>query len=164
MTKDLTGAYAEWCFARNNTIEFIKGMDEMNLVTPLKRPELDTFKKHVLEMIDVQEAYSNAIVTGKMSFATLKGNDEFTEEVSTEELLKRLELTDKKMKERLENAAFDFQIECDGENKTLSSHLCALVSHEMFHIGQWIGFCYAQDIKIPSYLVDMWGLSVQNKE
>lgn len=162
MTKDLSGVYNEWKFVRSNTISFIKDLGEDGINTKLNRPELDTFKKHFLEMIDVQEAYSLAIRTGKMSFEYVRNNDDFKEDISNVELLKNVATVDKKMKSRLEKSSYDIQIEWEEGPRTLQSHISALISHEMFHIGQLVGFCYAQNIKIPDYIAMMWGLSNQN--
>lgn len=161
LTKELSGVYKEWSFARSNTIAFVKEL-QGKINKKLNRPELDTIKKHILEMLDVQEAYSEAIETKVMSFASLKENDEFNDEVSIQELLDKINEVDNQMKTRIENAPFDTEILWDGERRTLSSHIAALISHEMFHIGQFVGFCYAQNIQLPKYIVEMWGLSEQN--
>lgn len=161
MTKELSGVYSEWKFLRSNTIEMIKEFGDEKMDILLSRPELNSFKKHFLEMINVQESYSNAILSKEMTFDDIKGNDDFIDEVSSEELLSRIEHTDRVMKERLENAAHDLVIEYEDGPKTLTSHLCALNSHEIFHIGQLVGFCYAQNIEIPKYVVEAWALSEQ---
>ena len=161
MTKELSGVYSEWKFLRNNTKEMIKDFGDDKINISLSRPELNSFKKHFLEMINVQESYSNAILTGKMTFADIRDNDDYEEEISSEGLLEKIEYTDKIMKERLENAVHDLLIEYEDGPKTLASHLCALNSHEIFHIGQLVGFCYAQNIEIPKYIVETWALSTQ---
>lgn len=162
MTKELSGVFKEWVFTRSNTIAFIRDLKDEGLNTKLNRPELDTFKKHFLEMINVQEAYSMAIKTGTMSFEEVRGNDEFTENITMDELLASIEKVDEDMKEYLEKSVFDAEIHWEDEKKTLTSHLAALISHEMFHLGQLVAFCYVQNIKLPKYIVMLWGLSAQD--
>lgn len=161
MTKELSGVYSEWEFLRRNTIEMIKELGDEKMDICLSRPELNSFKKHFLEMINVQESYSNAIITGNMTFVDIKENNDFNDEISSEELLSKIEHVDRIMKERLKNASHDLIIKYEDGPKTLVSHLCALNSHEIFHIGQIVGFCYAQNIEIPKYIVKAWALSAQ---
>lgn len=162
MTKEIAGAVEEWKFARKNTIEFIKGLGNNQLSEKLSRPGLDTFCKHFQEMINVQEAYINGIKSGEMAFDNIGENDSFNGKASVEELIKRMEEIDNELEQVIAESDCNLEIKWEwGERKTVTNHLCALSTHELFHIGQLVGFCYASNIKIPQAIVELWALSPQ---
>ena len=157
MTKELESALLEWHFARKNTIAFINGLDEIGLKMKLPRPGLDTFCKHIEEMIDVQKCYLNAIDQGKISFNQCK--DKYDGNSTKEDLLRQVVILDEKLNNMVANSDPSLEIDWGDEFKTLSSHLYALASHEIFHIGQWVSFCYSLDLRIPDEIVKNWALT-----
>ncbi|MDF2519379.1 MAG: hypothetical protein K0R84_7 [Clostridia bacterium] len=162
MTKEITGALKEWQFARLNTIEFIKSIGNEGLREELPRLGLDTFCKHFQEMINVQQAYVDAIRTGVMSFENVQENDAFDGNASVEELINEMETLDSELEQLIADTDYSFEIIWDeGERKTISNHLCALSTHEIFHIGQLVGFCYACGFNLPEAIIEFWGLSPQ---
>lgn len=162
MTKGIKAILGEWEFARMCTKDFLQSLNDENLKKKLIRPELDTFIKHFEEMINVQEAYVNAIKNGKMTFNTMLGNDEFVGKKTREQLIKEMDQLDEELKKAVENIQDDFEVEWEGESKTIASHICALCTHELFHIGQLVAFCYVEGIKIPGDIMESWALSKQD--
>jgi uncharacterized damage-inducible protein DinB len=162
MTKEIAGAIKEWQFSRMNTIEFIKSLGNEGLKIVLPRPGLNTFGKHFQEMINVQKAYMNAIKTGKMSFDIIDDNNSFDGDTCAEDLINEMEQLDNQLEQLISETEYSLEIGWDGgEKKTIPNHLCALSTHEIFHVGQLVGFCYSGNIKIPQTIMDSWALSPQ---
>ena len=155
MTKEIDYMLEEWKFSRQNTVELINALGDNGLKMDLPRPILNTFCKHFQEMISIQKSYSNAIKNGVMCFE----EEEFDGKSSCAELIATMNEIDKEMQENLRETAFWCEIDWgEGEKKTVSSHLCALATHEIFHIGQLVAFCYVKNIKLPDFLLDNWAL------
>ena len=45
-----------------------------------------------------------------------------------------------------------------GNKHNIHQHICAMISHEMMHIGQVVAFCYAVGITIPDDIVETMAL------
>ena len=82
----------DWNFIRGNTISFIESLSDEQLKSAFPRPGLDSFLKHFQEMCDVQEAYLDACETGEMAFEKVKENDEYSNEATRENILKKMKL------------------------------------------------------------------------
>lgn len=161
MTKEIDLILNEWKFSRKNTIEFIRTLGDEGLKKKLSRPALDTFCKHFQEMISVQKVYADAIKTGVMSFDEM--SEDYDGLVSADELITQMNNLDNEMIESIRQSAFSSEIKWeDGERKNISSHLCALSTHEIFHVGQLVAFCYVEGMELPKYVVDNWALPVQD--
>ena len=155
MNKENDCALIEWEFARKNTIEFINYLSEEELDLELPRKGLNTFRKHFQEMLAVQEAYIDGIKTGKMEFNI--ADDKYYSINSKEELIKKLTIIDIEMKNVIANKKFNYEVIWgDGEFKTIASHMCALTTHEIFHIGQLVAFLFVLKLPIPEHLADVW--------
>jgi len=160
MTKEIDCALQEWEFARSNSVEFIKTLGNDGLKIKLPRPELDVFCKHFQEMISIQKLYINAIKVGEMLFDDM--DEEFDGQATTDDLIKSMNELDEDLKRAISETDYSLEIKWDGgEIKTISSHLCALSTHEIFHIGQLVAFCYVAGIKLPQEIVTNWALSPQ---
>ncbi|WP_305139866.1 DinB family protein [Thomasclavelia cocleata] len=160
MNKENACALVEWEFARENTIEIIKNLGNEGLNIELPRPGLNTFKKHFQEMMAIEESYINGIKTGKMTFCS---NEEKYENLNTvQELLDNMKILDNELKTVMSNTDFNYEIKWEyGEIKTVASHLCALSTHELFHIGQMVAFMYVLNLSIPPFLIENWSLPIQ---
>lgn len=156
MTKDLEFILSEWRDLRSNTKEILKTLKMDKLTFSLPRPELDTFIKHFEEMLDVQSCYINAINTKIMSFDSM--HDCYSGMSSVEEILNKMDDLDGKLEKNVAESRFNIEIDWFGDYKTVASHLCALVSHESFHLGQIIAFCYVCKIQIPDQIIEDWAL------
>ena len=158
MTKELEGILSEWKFCRNNTIEFIKSFSDAILDMKLPRSGLDTFRKHFVEMANVQEAYIRGIETTQMSFG--ETSESIAEDCPVTSILQHMQQLDDRMLEALNQIDDNRQINWFGEKKTLYGHVCALCTHEILHIGQIIAFCYTLDVPIPNSVAQDWDLPV----
>lgn len=156
MTKDLEFILSEWKDLRNNTKEVLKTLKLDELTHSLPRPELNTFMKHFEEMIDVQSCYINAINTKNMTFDSMQ--DCYSGTSSVEEIINKMDTLDENLEKNIAESKFNLEIEWFGDYKTVASHLCALVSHESFHLGQIIAFCYVCKIQIPNQIIEDWAL------
>lgn len=165
MIKEIEFALEEWKLARNNTIELIRDLNDEGLHIELPRPYLDTFGKHFQEMIDVERAYVLGIETGDMSFESTC--EEFDDDDSCDELLSLMSKLDEEMVNIISRKDYLSIINWFGDTKTISSHLCALTTHEVFHQGQIVAFYYVLGRKIPEKVAEDWALpqiSSQNRE
>lgn len=156
MPKELDAILCEWKFCRNNTIDFIHGINDGELDMKLPRRGLDTFRKHFIEMLNVQEAYIRGIETEKMSFEDTA--ESLSLDSSVETILRRIEVLENRMLEVISHADENCQIDWFGEKKTLCGHLCALCTHEAMHIGQMVAFSYVKNVPIPHGVVQDWDL------
>ncbi|MDR0643440.1 MAG: DinB family protein [Treponema sp.] len=149
----------DWNFIRGNTIAFIESLSDEQLQSTFPRPGLNSFFKHFQEMCDVQEAYLDACEIGNMSFEKVKGNDEYSNDIVREDILKRIKVQDKRV-ETLLCEKSDVGIVWDGnDTKTISAQIRNLCMHEALHIGQLIAFSYVLGIKIPESVIEDWALS-----
>lgn len=163
MNKENECALVEWEFARQNTIEIIKNLGDDGLNIKLPRPGLNTFKKHFQEMMAIQESYITGIQNGRMSFDT--DEEKYCNVNSVQEFLDTMNKLDDELKAVISNTDFNHEIKWEfGEIKTVASHLCALSTHEVFHIGQLIAFMYVLNIPIPSFLIENWALPTSDED
>ena len=162
-TAPLETLLGDWEEARRNSLEFIRSLGDEGLAMSLPRPGLDTFCKHFQEMIEVEEVYVNGIKQGSMNFDAMHENDGFPGKESAESLISRMEKVDAELRKAVlaapENASVLWS---EDESTSVGSMLVNLVSHEIFHIGQLVAFCYTTGVKLPENIVASWSLSSQN--
>lgn len=72
---------------------------------------------------------------------------------SAEELVQKMKKLDIELKKQLESLVGEECISWFGEKKDIHEHLCAMIDHEMMHVGQIVAFCYAVGIVIPEQVV-----------
>lgn len=162
-TKYIDVLLQDWADARWNTTEFIKGLGDEGLNAKLPRPGLDTFCKHFQEMIDAEEAYTKAIKRGRVVFDDMGGNDDYPGDEGAESLLSRMKKADTALQKAARSALDGTEVDWPGLGpKTVHSLIVNLVSHEMFHVGQLVAFCYATGVRLPEALVGSWFLSPQD--
>lgn len=156
----LENLLSDWGDVRWNTTEFVKALGDKGLKKKLPRAGLNTFCKHFQEMIEAEEAYVKAIKLGTMNFDDMRGNDDYPGDESAEDLLARMKKVDAALRSAVRSAPEGASIEWPGLGpKTVGSLLVNLVSHEMFHVGQLIAFCYATGVALPESLASAWFLS-----
>lgn len=149
----------DWNFIRGNTISFIESLSDEQLKSAFPRPGLDSFLKHFQEMCDVQEAYLDACETGEMAFEKVKENDEYSNEATRENILKKMKLQDERVEALLIEKPDAEIIWDENDTKTISAQIRNMCMHEALHVGQLIAFSYALGIKIPESVVEAWALS-----
>lgn len=150
-----------WKFTRGLTYSMLEHLTVEQLVTPFPRPVYDTFGKHFQELGAVQEAYLDAMKTGRLDFA--KFNFQIDEElVKSKTALRRyLESVDNMMEEFLTNELENVVKSIDWglpDNPSLVEHLNLLNQHETLHHGQFVAYCYLLNIKFPEPWPEVWGL------
>lgn len=158
MFKHYQALLSEWEFVRRCSREFIGHLSDAELDRKLPRKGLDTFRKHFQEMSGVQQDYIAAIKSGKVSF-TGGPDDHLSGDWTKEQLLAAMDAADASLAKVLADAGEEDTIDWFGEKRMLASHLAALISHEMLHIGQIVAFCYALGIDIPEFVREQWALS-----
>jgi hypothetical protein len=164
MNIEIEQALADWSDTRENSKAFINVLGEAGLKNSFPRPGLDTYGKHFEEMIDIQNAYVDAIETGVMNFDNTKGNEEYTGESSSSTLLSRMKFLDKRLVE-LAHKNSEKLIEWDeNDRKTVVTQIRNLCIHEAMHIGQLVAFSYVTGVKIPESIVGGWALSTQEEK
>jgi hypothetical protein len=65
---------------------------------------------------------------------------------------------DEKLEEKLNSMTGNECVDWFGEKYNIHRHICAMISHEMMHVGQVVAFCYAVNIDIPSDIVETMAL------
>lgn len=150
-----------WKFTRGLTYNLLEHLTAGQLVAPFPRPVYDTFGKHFQELGAIQEAYLDAMKTGRLDYA--KFNFLVDEDlVKSKTALRRyLESVDKRMEEFLTNELDNAGKIIDWgmpDNPTLVEHLNLLNQHETLHHGQFVAYCYLLNIKFPEPWIEAWGL------
>lgn len=158
MDKQLEALLGEWGFSRDCSKTFLKELDDVDLDCQLPRKGLDTIRKHLREMLEIQRDYTAAIETSVMRFNDIP-DSEIDASQSSEELLAEMHKADAALTAALECSSHNTEVDWFGRKKMLPSHLAALIAHEAMHVGQIIAFCYALDIKIPQPVRKHWALS-----
>lgn len=158
----LEGLLKDWRDVRWNSTEFIKSLGDEGLAKTLPRKGLNTYCKHFQEMLDAQNAYVKAINTGRIVFDDMSGNDDYPGNEGAASLLARMKKADAALRAAVRGAEDGKLIDWPGlGRKTVASLLVNLCTHEMFHVGQLIAFCYSTGTDLPESLVSAWFLSPQ---
>lgn len=143
---------------RQLSYDLIERLSENDLDIRLNRPGLDTFRKHFLEMIAVQDAYANAIETGVMSFDSVPDVFSFDDKISKEEIIKKMKDSDAGLLSIIEKAAEEKEIFWFDMKLSLYTHVSNLVQHEVFHQGMITTSLYNFDIELPDSWIENWAL------
>ena len=69
--------FQNFCVNRQLTYDILAQLSEGDLLQKWSRPGLDSFSKHFQEVASVQNAFSEAMITGKMDFSKVPGVFEF---------------------------------------------------------------------------------------
>lgn len=158
MDNSLEGLLEEWQYVRGLTKCFIKKLSNDNLDKKLPRNNLDTIRKQCEELLEVQLCYIEALDTGIIKFEGYK-DSELPGNTSKNNLLERCDELDSLLINKIKELKEDETISWFGEEKSVQSHLAAMISHESMHLGQIVGFCYATEIQIPKEIIHNMSLS-----
>lgn len=158
MDNSFEGLLEEWQYVRGLTNCFIKKLSNDNLDKKLPRNNLDTIRKQCEELLEVQSCYIEALDTGIIKFEGYK-DDELPGNTSKKELLGKCDELDSLLIKKIKELQEGETITWFGEEKTIQSHLAAMISHESMHLGQIVGFCYSTDIQIPEEIIEGMSLS-----
>jgi uncharacterized damage-inducible protein DinB len=154
--KILEALLDEWRFGRTNLMAIIENMQDDDLDRIMPRKGLNTIRKHLEELLNIQHDYVEAIKTMEMNFSI--GNYEGN--TSKFDLKKVAEKLDKDLIKSVTECNGDEEIKWpEGNNVNIAGHLAAMISHEAMHLGQIIAFCYAMNMPIPQTIVRNYALS-----
>ena len=158
-TNDVSALLEDWKFIRAQSKEFLKTLSKDE---QFPRPGLNSFTKHLEEMVDVQRDYVEAITTGEMVFSHTKDNDDYIGDATADSMKSLMDSADDEMQRVIFGLKGKQMIMWPEEGeKSLESHLANLCMHEAFHLGQLVAFCYSLNIAIPEPVINMWALSPQ---
>ncbi len=153
MLKSIEALKNEWEYVRGITLCFLEKLSDEDLHKKFPRKELNTILLQCNELYDIQQNYLEAIRTQSMEFVRRNLYID-----SAEELIEKMRKLDEEMKNQLEILAGEECVSWFGEEKNIHEHLCAMIDHEMMHVGQIVAFCYAVGIAIPEQVVNVMSL------
>lgn len=143
---------------RKLSYDLIENLSEVDLDIKWDRPGLDTFRKHFLEMIAVQDAFADAIETKEMSFDSVPDVFSFDEKITKEEIIRKMKDSDAHLLSIIENAAECSEIVWFDMKLSLYAHVSNLIQHEVFHQGMITTSLYNFNIELPNSWVENWAL------
>lgn len=158
MEKQVKGLLEQWESIRENSLSFIENLTDDELNKKLPRKGLDTIRKHLTEMAEVEKDYVHAVESSVMDFNGPADSD-ISGNTSKSDLTNMMKEIDEELAKVLEKTNVDKEIVWFGEKKSIAYHLSGLIAHEALHVGQIIAFCYELNIEIPADIVEAWALS-----
>jgi len=153
MTESIKALHNEWRYSRAIVLSFLENVNEENLRKKFPRKNYNTILEQCNELYEIQQDYIDAIENKTMQFM---GRNLHLD--SAEDLIKELKKLDEKLEKYVESLSGREVVNWFGEEKNIHQHLCAMISHEMMHVGQMVAFCYTVEIDIPEYIVDEMSL------
>lgn len=154
MIESIQALWNEWCYARNLGYLFLTEVSDVDLQKTFPRKNLNTILAQYNELYEIQQDYVDAIELGKIRFTGR--NLHLT---SAAELVDKMKDLDQKLKSKLSDITGCEYVDWFGEKYNIHQHICAMISHEMMHIGQVVAFCYATNITIPHDIIKIMALS-----
>jgi len=154
-----------WQETRKLTYDFVNEIPYDILIKKLPRPGLDTFAKHIREMVLVQEAYIDVLEGKYLDFSRVEGITFGKEDyvpTSKDEIIYLLRNADNRLFEvfrRIED--WSEEVEIFGTKLPKYAILELMIRHETFHQGQIVAFCYVLKIKPPQSWIEEWALPWQ---
>jgi len=149
MINSIQGLWREWEYARGIGYNFLSKVNNDDLTKLFPRENYNTILAQYNELYEIQQDYVDAIDSGSIQF---KGRNLHL--TSAAELINKMKELDGELKLKLETINGDEYISWWGDERNIHQHICAMISHEMLHVGQVVAFCYAVNIKIPEEVVN----------
>lgn len=143
------------------TYDILDSLPESELNRLWKRPGLNTYSKHFLEMASVLEAYSNAFATKVMDFSEVSEKFEESENYSKQQLKEKLMKSDEVLKKICISDQIGEEIFWFDMNIPAEIHFVNIISHEVFHQGMMVMDMYQNSIDIPLSVAESWSLPVE---
>ena len=153
MIGSIQALWNEWQYARNIGFSFLSNVSDVDLQKKFPRENYNTVLEQYNELYEIQQDYVDAIDSKNIQFAGR--NLHLT---SATELTEKMKALDEKLKSKLESISGDEYVMWFGEKRNIYQHICAMISHEMMHVGQVVAFCYAVGIAIPEDIVETMAL------
>lgn len=149
--------FQNFCVNRQLTYDILAQLSEGDLLQKWSRPGLDSFSKHFQEVASVQNAFSEAMITGEMDFSKVPGVFEFQNSGDKTALREALNIADKKLGNIIKDCNVK-SIKWDDIEVTPVTHLVNLTSHEVFHQGQMAMAIYSLDLLMPKSWLFNWAM------
>lgn len=118
------------------------------------RKNLNTILAQYNELYEIQQDYVDAIDSKSIQFT---GRN--LQLSSATELMNKMKALDEKLEAKLNLVTGSEHVDWFGEQYNIHQHICAMISHEMMHVGQVVAFCYAVGITIPDDIVETMALN-----
>jgi len=153
MISSMQALWNEWQYARNIGFSFLSNVSDADLQKKFPRENYNTVLDQYNELYEIQQDYVDAIDSKNIQFAGR--NLHLT---SASELTEKMKALDEKLESKIESISGDEYVMWFGEKRNIHQHICAMISHEMMHVGQVVAFCYAVGIAIPDDIVETMAL------
>ena len=153
MKESIKALYNEWNYVRGIVISFLENVSDKDQHKTFPRKKYNTILEQCNELYEIQQDYVDAIESKSIQFS---GRNLHLS--SANEIVHVMKKLDERMERQLECLNGDEFIDWFGEKKNIHQHLCAMISHEMMHVGQIVAFCYAVDITIPDDIIEEMAL------
>lgn len=155
--KEALGALMETFDEMRGMTRVIAEQKDETLTRELPRPGLDTFGKHLAEMIAVEGAYVNALESGEVDLSTVPGVDDF-EPFSGAEFAVRSEELAAQRRALLDEDRVAETCNWEGYPMSPASVIGIMIGHEAHHQGQMAAFMYTMEIDMPQTFASFWSL------
>lgn len=158
MNQLIDRALINWKETREQTLIFLDSLTVEHLTAKMPRPRLDTFGKHLQELGVIQNAYTNAIITGVMDYNVMKFSIDHQLVMDAKKLKNHLVKSEEQFEKALSKASDPDKIINWNlpRNPTLLEHIYWLNQHETLHHGQFIAFCHVLKAPLPSSWIQRW--------
>jgi len=150
---------AEWGVTRKLTLDFIRNTPLEKLNASLPRPGLNTIHKHLVEMAQVQRAYTGVLRGKRLDFSRVTDGEDLKPADDRNKIVTLIKEEDhffQKSAEKIKD--WNKQTKIFGGSYPLYSIVEIMIRHETLHHGQFIVFAYLLGIKFPDSWIKQWAL------
>lgn len=152
----LDNAIEAWMRHHRMTYSFLKKLNDSQLYADILKPDLTSYAKHYEEMINVQTAYANGFLVGKLDFSGLPPDSSYKGEKTKEELFLDFQNADALILENINQCPPERTIEIFGNQCSRIDLIHTLLHHELFHHGMFSVFSYQMEFNLPKDWNDFW--------
>ena len=148
-----------WRETRSLTIDWINFYSIKKLQQKLPRVGLNTFVKHLIEMLEVQKSYVNVSYGEKLNFLEIGKSLPNPSVMTKKFLIEKLKFEDDRLYKTINNIKdWNKPVELFNKKYPLYYVIELLIRHETLHHGQFIAFGYSMKLKFPKYWKIVWAL------
>lgn len=165
MKKTIALLLENWRETRALTFDLINSVSTSLLNKKLPRPGLNTFAKQILELADVETAYTLALLKNKIDFSKTTDGTEIKGKISKQKLLATLLNADMNLSKAVK-AVINWNEKVSLFSKSLPKYsiLELITRHETLHHGQFIAYGFLLNLKFPQTWVNAWAIPQNDKK
>jgi hypothetical protein len=152
----LDNAVEAWMRHHRMSYSLLEKLTDAQLYAEVLKPDLTSFARHYEEMAEVQVAYANALLSGKLDFSALPPDSAYRGAKSKAELKADLQKADALVMENLNKCPPEREIEIFGNRCSRIDLVQTLLHHELFHHGMFSIFSYSMQFNLPKDWNDFW--------